>query len=192
MRKRDLRWLLLALVGLACLSLAVSVTRLCYREAQLPRVSLEPAAMQGFRTALYRGERLRLRISGDSLAVSNTRVFGPFSLGFMHSIAARNVTVETYLDGAEEASPSLASSLRDIPALLAQQRGLDVAGAELAPIKIVEHSRGQTRVVLTAASCSAGATSAEIVCSDGVLERGGDAVHFRRLSYDGETLSTTP
>jgi hypothetical protein len=192
MRKRRLRWLLLAVMGFACLGLVVSVIRLRSREAPLPRVALEPAALQGFRTALYRGEHLHLRVSGDSLTVSNAKVLGPFSLGFMRSIAARNVTVETYPDGSDETAPSLASSLRDIPALLAKQHGLDVASADLAPIRVVEHRAGQTHVLLTAASCSAGATSAEILCSDGVLDRGGNAVHFRRLSYDGKTLSTTP
>jgi hypothetical protein len=189
---RNLRWILLGLISASCVGLVLLAAGWKRNDTPLPRVWLEPAAIQGFRTALYRGERLRLRVSADSLSVSNTKVFGPFSLGFMRSIAARNVTVETYADGADETAPSLASPLRDIPALFAQQRGVDVAGAELAPIRVVEHRSGQTRVALTAASCSAGMTSAEVVCSDGLLDRGGSPVHFHRLSYDRETLKTAP
>jgi hypothetical protein len=193
--RRSLRCALLVAISASCLGLVLLAGGMGRDDAMLPRVSLEPAAMQGFRSASYEGDRLRLRISGDSLTVSHPKLFGPFSLGFVRAVAARNVTVEMFpaTDGSEE--PALASSLEAIPALLAQQRvNLDIAEAELAPMKVIEHRDGASKVILSAASCSAGMWSRAIVCKDGVIDRDGTTVRFRELSYDGETkgLRATP
>ena len=188
---RNLRWSLLTCLGAACLGLALLAGRGRRSDTLLPRVSIEPMVIQGFRSASYEGNHLRLRISGDSLTLSHPKVIGPFSLGFVYAVTARNVTVETIRASDVAAEPALGSSLAAIPALLAQQHpNLEVAEARLAPIKVIEHRDGETRVVLTAATCSVGLLSTQIVCSDGATERGGASVRFRKLSYDGKTKAT--
>ncbi len=188
-RKRALRWLLLTGVALICLALAVAALRSRRQRASLPEVSLEPAAIQGFRTTIYRGEQLRLRVAADLLTVSNTKAFGPFSFGFLRNIVAHNVTVDLYPVPEAARDPGPLSSLGELPAVLAGERGAKVSRAELGPIKIVEHRDGGSRIVLTAASCSAG-VAAGIVCRDGVLNDAGTDVQFRELSYDGRTVTT--
>jgi hypothetical protein len=193
--RRSLRWPLLAAISASCLGLVLLAGRVRRVETPPPPVSLAPAAIQGFRSTSYTGGRLRLRISGDSLTVSHPKLFGPFSLGFVRAVAARNVTVETFSAADGAAEPALSSSLEAIPALLAQQGvSLDIAEAELAPIKVIDHRDGDDKVLLSAASCSAGMWSRAIVCKDGVIGRDGSLVRFRELSYDAETkaLRTTP
>lgn len=187
---RHLRWPLLMCAGAACLGLALLAARAGHSNP-LPQVLLEPLVIQGFRSTSYEGDGSRLRISGDSLTLSRPKLVGPFSLGFMYAVTARNVTVETFRTGSGAAEPAVGSSLAAIPALLAQQHPhLEVAEASLAPIKVLEHRDGETRVVLTAAACSAGLRSAEIVCRDGATERDGTSVRFRKLSYDRKTKMT--
>lgn len=195
MSRRGLRWALLVASSASCLGLVLLAGGVRRDDAPPPRVSLEPAAMQGFRSTSYEGDRLRLRISGDSLTVFHPKLFGPFSLGFVRAVAARNVTVETFpaTNGAGE--PALSSSLQAIPALLVRQGvNSDIAEAELAPIKLIDHRDGESKVILSAASCSARMWSGAIVCKDGVIDRDGTTVRFRALSYDGTTkaLRTTP
>jgi len=184
MRRKVVSVLLFAAGGVVCIGLVVSAVRARQQRA-LPVVSVEPASIQGFHTTLYRGEHLRLRISADSVTVSSPKVLGPFSLGFLRSIVARNVTLDTY-PNEEERPGAMAYSLREIPALMAQQRKVEIAAAELMPVKVVEHRRGEPRVVLTAASCDVGLTSTEFVCHDGVVDSDGTSVRFHKLSYDGE------
>jgi hypothetical protein len=188
---RDLRWPLLTCVGAACLGLALLAGRGGPSNTLPPRVSLDPLVIQGFRSTLYKGDGSRLRISGDSLTLFRPKLIGPFSLGFMYAVTARNVTVETFRTGDGTAEPALASSLTAIPALLAQQHpNFEVAEARLAPIKVIEHRDGETRVVLTAAACSAELRSPEIECRDGAMDREGASVRFRKLWYDGKTKAT--
>jgi hypothetical protein len=188
---RNLRWPLLTCVGAACLGLTLQAVRGRRSDMPPPRVSVEPVAIEGFRSSSYEGDRLRLRISGDSLTLSHPKFIGPFSLGFVYAVTARNVTVETFPASDVAAEPELGSSLAAIPALLAQQhRNLEVVEARLAPIKVIEHRDGETRVVLTAAGCWAALLSTEIVCRDGTAERGGASVPFRKLSYNGKTKAT--
>jgi hypothetical protein len=123
-----------------CVGLMVTAVRARQPRA-LPAVSLEPASILGFHTTLYRGEHRRLRISADSVTVSSPKVFGPFSLGFLRSIVARNMTIETY-PNEDEPPGAMGSSLREVPVLLAQQRGVEIAAAELMPVKVVEHRGG--------------------------------------------------
>jgi hypothetical protein len=191
--RRSLRWTLLVASSASCVGLVLLAGGVRRDDAPPPRVSLEPAALQGFRSASYEGDRLRLRISGDSLTVSHPKLFGPFSLGFVRAVLARNVTVETFPGSAAAVEPT--ASLAGVPALLAQQRGgLDIGEVKLAPIKVIEHRDGEAKVILTAASCSAGLGSWAIACKDGAIDRDGTTVRFHELSYDGQTkgLRATP
>lgn len=193
MSRRSLRWALLAAIGGSCLGLMLLAGSVSRDAAPLPRVSLEPAALQGFRSVSYEGDRLRLRVSGDSLTLSHPKLIGPFRIGFLHSVMARNVTVETFPGSATAVEP--AASLAGVPALLAQQRGgLEIGEVELAPIKVIEHRDGEAKVILTAASCSAGLGSWAIACKNGAIDRDGTTIRFHELSYDGETkgLRATP
>ncbi len=142
---------------------------------------------------LFPDSRLRLRISADSLTVSYPKLLGPFSLGFLRAVAVRNVTVETFPAADAPAQAAPAASLAAIPALLAQQRlNIDIAEAELAPIKVIEHREGEAKVIPSAASCSAGLGSWAITCKDGVIARDGSAARFHELLFDGERVHTVP
>jgi hypothetical protein len=191
---RNLRWVLLGSVGAACVGLSLLAVRVWRPNVALPQVTGEPVAVQGFHTAVYQEGRLRVRVSGDFMTVSNTKLFGPFSLGFMHSVVARNVTVDTFpendgsADGAIGQPSTLAASVGTLRGLLTKPRpGVNVARAELGPVKVVEHRGGQERVLLSAASCSVGLTSSEFVCVHGTMDRDGTQVPFREWRYDSTT-----
>lgn len=195
MSVRTLRWVLLACSGAACLGVAALAVHTARPDAPSPRVSLEPAVIEGFRTASYEGGRLRMRLSGDSLTLTHPKLIGPFRLGFVHAVMARNATVEIFPTGGGSADSTAAASLAAIPALLQQGQGrLDIAEAEVAPIKVMEHRDGEAKVILSAASCAARLISAAVVCKDGVIEREGATIHFRELTYEprSKTLRTTP
>ena len=132
-----------------------------------------------------------MRVSSDLLTLSNSKVFGPFSLGFMYSLMGRNVTLETFPrgDAAEPATQALSAD--DISALVGQTVGsVSLGSAELGPVNVIAHRNGQTQAILHAGFCRATLTARRVVCNDGVVDVGGSAVGFRELTYDGKTLRT--
>lgn len=198
---RPLGWVLFAVIAVACLSLTTLTVRSRRSGPPPPQLPLEPMSLQGFRTALSQEGQLRLRVSGDSATVSHTKLFGPFSLGFAYALVARNVVIDTYpmADDSltQAASPpdhvppefsTLAASLAAVPRVLARQRiPMNVTRAELGPVKIVAHRDGEDRVLLTATACRASLPSSGIACTNGVIDREGNATPFRKLTYDCET-----
>ncbi len=186
----SVRDVILTCVVLAVLALVLAVAKV--RSGTLLSAPLPgpPLAMHGFHTAMYDGDRLAIRVSGDSLEVQNTKLFGPFSLGFAHSLVARNVTVEVFADresGAEAGGNAL--SLDRVGALLAhEQPGVRLSHAEIGPLKVIEHSAdGRTTVLLEADSCLASLWGDTFTCQQGTLRTDRTAVPFRELSYDGRS-----
>ena len=150
--------------------------------------------LHGFRSALYDGSRVRLRVSGDAITVSNAKLVGPFSLGFMHSLVAHNVTLETFPrpDEASESAPR-AVSLERLSALMGRTYGhMQLASAELGPVHVIEHREGGPEMILQAAFCRASVATGRVVCRDGTVHMKGTDVVFRELTYDGEAMHTTP
>lgn len=193
---RKLRSLILATAVAACCALcvavAITVVKVRGNEVSSP-MSTAAFTIKGFRSALYDRDHLQLRVSGDLVSVSNLKVFGSFSLGFLYSLVGRNITFETFeqVDGAYEPL-SQVLSLDHISALVAHHwRGTQLGRAELGPVTVIEHRQGREKVLLQAASCRVTATGCGMVCRDGVVASRGGTESFRELACDGDTLMVT-
>jgi hypothetical protein len=190
--RRTLSQMLGLCVVVSCILLVVAVVRLRTVVVPLPAVSHAPLFIEGFHSAVYDGDHLRLRISGDSLTVSNLRLLGPFSLGFMQSLLGRNITLETFPtdDTSETATAPFtqALSLDRISGLLAAERvPVELAHAELGPLRVIEHRHDRETTILEAASCRTALTETTVVCEDGVINTDGRPMRFAKLSYDPVT-----
>jgi hypothetical protein len=150
--------------------------------------------LRGFRQTVYDGDHLRLRVSGDSATISNTTLFGPFSLGFMYSLVARNVTIEVFpgADAAPVPAPQMVFSERLSELVSQRWSGVQIGQAKLEHLRVIEHRPGAEKLILQAAFCQAGLSAGRIVCNDGTIDTNGSEVSFRTLSYDGKTLRTRP
>jgi hypothetical protein len=194
MSRYRLRYVALASVVAACVGLAAAVVRVRQGDAPPALVSTEPMVMRGFRSALYDGDRLHLRVSGDSITLSNSKVFGPFSLGFIYSLVGRNVTLETFPPTGLTSQPApQALSLDHLSALVGYKwGGLQLGSVEVGPVSVVEHRDWGDRVILHAAFCRTSVTARRVLCRDGTVDIRGTPVAFQELTYDGEALRMTP
>ncbi len=185
-----LRHLLVAATVAACLGIVISALRVPRNHVAPPPTSAAPIVIRGFRSLRYDGNRLRLRVSGDSAALSNARFLGPLSFGFLYSLVVRNLTVETFPGLADVREQAPVPSFTHLSELVPQEwSGVQIGHAVLERLRVVEHRLGAEKVVLQAAICET--TFGKVVCSDGTIDRDGNDVPFRTLSYDGKSLRIT-
>jgi len=78
--KRLLLTAVVLCLAASTVGLAVTVAHVRHAAPPTPMVSGATMELQGFRSALYEGEHLRWRLSGDRLSLSKMRLWGPFSL----------------------------------------------------------------------------------------------------------------
>ena len=142
-------------------------------------------SLRGFQTVSHNEGRLQMRVSGDSLALSKARLWGPFRLGFAHALVVRNLKVEIFSDPSVVLeSRSLPLSIKQTWAALAptltrllqsaslRNGGGVIMSARLSPLQVVEHRAGRTTVLLKAASCKTTRALRELVCTDGCVRVG--------------------
>jgi hypothetical protein len=177
---------LLAGVIVACLALVVAASRGRRKLSdQTLEVSNEPTTIQGFRTTLYDGDHARLRMSGDAATVSNARLFGPFRIGFMHSISAHNVTIEAFVSAEPSAGRERnARALDRLSDLFApgQWGGLAIGYADVGPVKIIERGPDGDRILLSADHCRVTARTGQLLCANGMVHIDASPVQFRWLT----------
>ena len=93
--KETFRWL--AFIGAigALLGLGVVLIKSRPEPLVIPQKDGETLTLQNFQTASHGKGRMQLRVSGDSLTLTKTRLGGPFRLGFARSLVVRHQHVET-------------------------------------------------------------------------------------------------
>ena len=183
----------LAFIGMVggCVGLIAALLGNKQEEVSLPLNS--GMNLQDFQVASHDEGRLHMRVSGDSLALSKARLWGPFRLGFAHALVVRNLKVELFSDSATDPSiRSLPASLKQtwtsvtpsltqlLQSLSLQNGGGVVVSARLSPFQIVEHRAGRTTVLLKAASCKTTRALRGLVCTAGVLRVGEQDRPFRK------------
>jgi hypothetical protein len=148
-----------------------------------------------FQTSSHSGDQMRLRVSGDLLTVSHMRLFGPLRWGFAYSLTIRNLVVETFLNAEtgptsspssfNEAVASLVPSLKSVLlSVVGQQIGGPIMSAEFGPLKIIQHTGDQERVIFEAAGCHSAKYLVQFICTDGAVFMNGDRVPFRKWQHD--------
>lgn len=198
--KQTVRWL--ALVGVIGAGVGLGVVLLNNRPEQPAPLKKDSSllALQSFQTASHDKGRLQLRVSGDSLTLAKTRLWGPFRLGFAQSLVVRNLTIETFPDpenalktgglplSFKQTWASLTPSLKQTLASLLPQRagGVIIVSAEIKPLTIIERRKDHKTVLLQAASCYMTKRFTRIVCKDGVVRVEGKEMPFRKWRYDIE------
>ncbi len=196
----------LALIGVvgACVGLAIVLfsRNMRHEHVALPVDSV--VRLHSFQTASYDEDRLKLRVSGDSLTLSKARLWGPFRLGFAHSLLVRNLTVEIFPDPAADSHTdslplslkrtwtSVAPSLhRLLQSLLSKSAGGVIVSAQISPLHVIEQRSGQSTVLLKAASCQTARALTRTVCTSGFVRMGKKNVPFREWRPSDSKRKTT-
>ena len=174
----------LALIGavVGCIGLTAALVNNREEESIPPLDS--GMSLRGFQTVSHNEGRLHMRVSGDSLALSKTRLWGPFRLGFAHALVVRNLKVELFPDSSVVLDPhslppsvkqtwtTLTPTLTRLLQSVSLRNGGVIMSARLSPFQIVEHRAGRTTVLLKAASCKTTRALRGLVCTAGVLRVG--------------------
>ncbi len=138
---RAVRWLLCASVVGVCLSLVL--LGFYNQRSEVPILSARTEAsfsLQGFQTTFHAGGRPQLHVSGDSFRVSNTRLIGPFRLGFAHTIKGRDIAIEIFdvaeFEEARQADASVFSPQHILSRLVPQQKLGVISRIDLRPVSL--------------------------------------------------------
>ncbi len=184
----------LALIGILVGCVGLIATLVNNKQEAMTSTPDSGMSLRGFQTVSHNEGRLHMRVSGDSLAFSKTRLWGPFRLGFAHSLVVRNLKVELFPDSSvvlDAHSPPLSISIKQTWAALTptlarllqsaslRNGGGVIMSARLTPVQIVEQRAGRTTVLLTAASCKTTRALRGLVCMDGWVRVGGRDRPFR-------------
>jgi len=182
----------LALIGIlvGCVGLLAALVN-NRQEAVIPTPNSR-MSLQGFQTASHNEGRLHMRVSGDSLALSKARLWGPFRLGFAHALVVRNLTVELFPDPSDvldsrslplsvkQAWTTFTPTLTRLLQSVSLRDGGVVMSARLSPVQVIEHRAGRTTLLLTAASCKTTRALRGLVCTDGSVRVGEQNRPFRK------------
>ena len=146
-----------------------------------------PMALHGVRSFLYHDQHLQLRASAESLSITHPRILGPFRIGFLRSVSARKLTIESFdRDGTNSGDRAPSSDIAGAMVALAPQAlRKGVAELGIKDLKVIHHQGERAVVTLEADECHSAMTDAALVCRDGWLLNGGTAVEFQEASYDG-------
>ena len=140
--------------------------------------------VRGVQTSVVQGDRLTLRVSADRVALTRPRVLGPFRVGFLRAISARNLTIETWeaLDGQPQSAQRLPST-GALAAVLSPVGGRRIAQASAERVRLVRHLEGAEDDTLEAQNCETTVWNG-LVCRHGTLHSRGESVRFRQAAFD--------
>ena len=149
--------------------------------------------LRDFQTASHNNEgRLQMRVSGDSLALSKARLWGPFRLGFAQALVVRNLKVEIFSDSSavldshslpllvKQTWTTLTPSLTRLLQSVSPRSSGVIMSAQLSPVQVVEHRADRTTVLLKAASCKTTRALRDLVCTKGFVRVGEQDRPFRK------------
>jgi hypothetical protein len=140
----------------------------------LPGVPVLQVA-EGLRTVVQRGDRVTLRASAAVVKLRRPRALGPFRIGFMRSVEARDVTIETF-DAPRQDARSVASwdCLGEAIAALAPKTPDAIMHVEAENVRLIRHEAHNQVLSLRASSCESTTRHSRFVCRHGTArsERG--------------------
>jgi hypothetical protein len=150
-----------------------------------------PASVQGLRTSIVRHGRLTMRVTADSVALSHPRALGPFRIGFLRTVSARNVTVETWPAKADAASiPDDVGPAAALAAALPPALRTAIVQATAERVRLITHRSDTDVVEIEARSCEATARS-ELICRFGWMYDGQTQRTFDEALFDGASWVST-
>jgi len=188
--KTSMRGLVLIGILVGCVGLLAALVNNS-QEAITPTPNSR-MSLRGFQTASHNEGRLHMRVSGDSLALSKARLWGPFRLGFAHSLVVRNLKVELFPDPSDvldsrslplsvkQAWTTFTPTLTRLLQSVSLRDGGVIMSARLTPVQVIEHRAGRTTLLLTAASCKTTRALRELVCTEGCVRVGERNRPFRK------------
>jgi hypothetical protein len=142
------------------------------------------ASLFGVRSRIDQPNKLDVSATAGEVHVKRLRAFGPFRIGFLRSVVARDLRIDV-ASSAPGRPPELAA-LASPPDVLAQlfPRGRAVVRAEVEGFHLTQRAGGQVVLALDAQRCETGFKTLE--CRRGVISYPGTKLEsFDRASFDG-------
>ena len=182
----------LALIGVVTGWVGVIAVLINNRQEAITPALNSGMNLRGFQTVSHDEGRLQIRVSGDSLALSKARLWGPFRLGFAHALIVRNLKVELFPDSSvvldshslplsvKQTWTTLTPSLTRLLQSVSPRSSGGIMSAQLSPVQVVEHRADRTTVLLKAASCKTTRALRELVCTKGFVRVGEQDRPFRK------------
>jgi len=174
------------LVVVSLLGSAAMIWRAERRDA-VPSSTAGLAPLQSvdqLRTSIYSHDALALRVVAGNVTLRRPRVLGPFRLGVLRSVEARDVTIETF-EQSHGHNPSTASAVKQaMTALLPERLRKTIVQAAVEHLELIHHGADGSAVRITAHRCDSAFAREELVCTHGVVRRGATETPFREAVFD--------
>jgi hypothetical protein len=166
---------------------AFTIGRTDRSENEPPARAHRLIAIEGLKTSIVKDGRVRLRAKAGSLELTRPRLLGPLRIGFLTSVAARDVEVEVFdADGGD--GPTHADAVQPlgeaIAALMPNGTRATIARVEVSGVRLVRHLRGEPDFGLVAKECVTGLGSTTVTCQDGILSTKGQETAFEEAQLD--------
>jgi len=174
------------LVALSIGLIAVAVWRNAWRSAP-PPAATGPGPLQSvaqLRTSVYSHDTLMLRVSAGAVTMRRPRLLGPFRLGVLRSVEARDLTIETFAESHGQQTPTSSLVKQAVTALLPERLRKTIVRAEVELVELIQHAGDGTALRFTANHCNSAFGRDELVCTRGVVHRGTTEIAFRQAEFD--------
>lgn len=187
--RRLRRRMRIALAAVAAVGIAASaILRTSSRPQPVGPVSGVQAVQlaKGVSTTVERGDRVTLRASADVINLRPVRAFGPFRIGFIRSVEARNVTIETF-DATRQDERSVASGgfvMEEAIAALTRKTLDGVMHADVENVHLTRHAARNEVLTLTASSCESTGRHNRFICRHGTARSGRGEITFLEAVCD--------
>jgi len=147
--------------------------------------SVPGQSARGVRTSVVRDNRVALRASADEITVRRPKTLGPFRIGFLRSVAARGVVVETFEERRDQPRPlESAPPVTDLLAHLLPGTGARrLAKAEAEGFSFTRYQDGQATFTLQARQCETTAVPKGLRCKDGVIRSESGQAFFNKATF---------
>jgi hypothetical protein len=154
--------------------------------------------IKDIRSSIHDPSGTVLRVSVEDIQVRHAQLLGPLRLGFLHSIEARGVSVDTFDEHSPEHPGSSAAIdvTRAVNSLLPANIRKGVVHADIERVRLTRHEAGHPVFTLAAHRCATTTEHNRVVCWNGSVTDGGTTTGFReavfsdagRCTIDGASL----
>lgn len=153
--------------------------------------------IRGLHSSVYDESGLTLRVSADVIQIRHAQLLGPLRLGFLHSIEARGVSVDTFdkHPAAPLASAAADDVTRAVSALFPAPISKGVVHAEFERVRLTQHEAGHPTFNLVAHRCATANARGRIVCWNGSVSKSSATTRFREAVFEESgrcTIDGTP